>query len=235
MTAHLNRDYMRPFQFVETFAEPSLDMLFENFIRGSGIYCRENQKAIDGIIPVAYPSADVTMRTEGEASDANNVSGVTNSAKKQVIKVDQLRGLLVQAKLRKKYQTPKDKDSWMQDISTLDILKTADRTHPWVALFVEVGGPAESESPRKTEKPSGLPFEVTETDFDLAIIVRINRLSQIDPEAGDADASFQRLLDSLIDPADCSYIEEAQRSAIRRMFKSQPYMCRKMSEVNPQR
>ncbi len=49
MKADLNRDYMRLLQFVKIFAEPNLDML----CKGSGIYCRENQKTIDGIMPVA--------------------------------------------------------------------------------------------------------------------------------------------------------------------------------------
>jgi hypothetical protein len=197
---------MRLFQFVKTFEEPTAAMLLENFIRGSGIYCRENQEAVDALVPVVYATS-----------------------KKDVFGVEQTKAILVQARLRKRYQSPKDKEKWLKSVANLDLVKSASKDSPWVALFLELGGPEDKgdNGGQRPKKHRGLPFEIMERDFGYAIFVRMNRLSQIDPSLKNADSAFQRLLESTIDPADSSNIPEEFQPAIRQMFKTQPYMLAK--------
>jgi hypothetical protein len=211
LQASLSRAFMRLYSFTKTFVEPTKAMLFEHFIRGSGIFCRENQKAIDAILPAWNAE---------EGSDQN----------RQVVSQERTRGILVQVRLRKKYQSPKDKEDWLKSLATLKLLNHSgsDGIAPWVGLFLELGGQADAEDV-KTEKPpkkaKTLPFEVVETDFGcLAVFMRVNRLSALDPKLAGADTAFQSLLESVIDPADSGNIPKDLRLSIRRMFKTQPYM-----------
>jgi hypothetical protein len=241
MKSDLQRGYMRIFQFVKTFVEPSVDMLFENFIRGSGIYCRENQKAVDSIVPIGYPGCPVSRTTESaqvkktcpdptlEQCESSDKLPTADPAKRLMFIADKMGAFLIQVKLRKRYETPKQKESWLESIPTLDVLKEISAlSNPCIALFLElgwsdfngIGGP----EPKKARESL---FEVVETDFGYAIFVRINRLSEIDMGLITADGAFGRLLESLIDPADSSRIPEENRPAIRRMFKTQPYMIKK--------
>jgi hypothetical protein len=205
MKGNLKFAFMRLFQFVKLFVDPTRVTLFDYFVRASGIYCRENQKAVDSIIPFVLP-------LQGQQASEKNAGVARNAA----INEGHTSGIFIQVRLRKQYETSASKDEWIEKLRTLKLFREiADSNVPSIALFLELGGDPLSMEP--------MTFEVVEHEFGCCIYVRTNRLSHIDPELAEADGAFQRRLGSLVDPSDSASIDKSLSHAIRRMFKTQPY------------
>jgi hypothetical protein len=92
--ARLKLCFVRLYQFVKTFADPNARMLFEYFIRGGAIYCKEMQNAIDLIIPLFCPTW-------------NSSEQVSESA---------MSGIFVQIKLHQKFDSAFSKNNWLKKI-----------------------------------------------------------------------------------------------------------------------
>ena len=203
----LMRMYVRPYQVVKTFVEPTTKMLYEGFIRGNAIYCRENQKAVDALVPVFLPKDNFDPQTEP-------------------VFEDRITALAFQVKLRKRYVPESVKAEWEEKLKDLPLVSELQcRGIPQVAVYVELGG-----SQAKTAPPSVKQIklesgpQIKKTSYGYAVHVKDLSVLSIFPEQITANEVFKRVLESMIDPSDTTKVAVNMHRHIREMFKTQPYM-----------
>jgi hypothetical protein len=184
--AQLRSCFVRLYQFVKTFADPNARMLFEYFIRGGAIYCKEMQKAIDLIVPLFCPFSGNSSEPLSEAA---------------------MSGIFVQIKLHNKFESTFSKNNWLKKIR-----KFVNGPNFIVGIYLEF-------RPRDS---TPLTVDVVEFDGGVAFFCERPCPSMI-KDMSDCSDDFMQLLESVVDPAKLTNINQEVRKQMRDMFQCQPY------------
>jgi hypothetical protein len=212
--------YVRMNQFVKTFAELRVDTLREYFIRASGVYCKEGQKAVDLAVSLWF------------GPDFKDSS---------------FSALLMQVKLHSSALNQAELESWFQAVDSLPLLEEIPAHLPTVAICIELGpgrgaeatvNNFNSRAPRKTAtrvegfmrpeisvQKDGKGPTRRPAKFAYALRFRTVSLANVDPGDLQAINAFNRLVESTIDPSNSLNVEFIHRQNIKHVFRTQPYMA----------
>lgn len=187
--------YVRLNQFVKTYVHPTRTMLEENFIRSTGIVCKENEPTADLLLPMAVLSTEDTLVTESCLS-----------------------AIVVQVKLRNEFMGTEEIETWISKIAELSCLPKND---PVVAILLEFS-PKTSTSKKENlviRRILGRPnaFAIFSRRLCPADIL------ENEEKDGEISRAFQNLLESHVDPCESRNVEESTRNQIKNMFVGPPY------------
>lgn len=224
MLLDLQHVVIRVNSFVKTFETVSEPMLFEYFLRGSGIACREAQPAADLVTPLyaaAVNGQDVSQETQERSSLVNpgQVYAFQTQIKRwcRLLGETQAREAFEKMRCLHTQLTPNYVAQKKFPVSLL--MELTNRPVEPVSSKTSVEGPA-------LKKAGFAESSVSVTKKDGIYEIRASRLSVVDVEStfSQADASFKRLLESAHDPRKIACIPENFRQLVPSMFDTQPYM-----------
>jgi hypothetical protein len=223
MQVDLRDVVIRVNSFVKTFVSVSQPMLYEHFVRGSGIACRELQPAADLVIPVYSAEGDIDQDPGVLSTPLNreNIYAAQVQVKRRIEPLSLFEVDTAFSKMRELHRdlAPNFSSEKKFPISLLLEL-------PHTPLEAAPPAPAIIEWPQKKSRNSGESryFEVDKVDGVYQI--RALRLSvlDIDDKQSKAEDAFRRLLESTVDPRTITCIPENFRDLVTTVFDVQPYM-----------
>jgi hypothetical protein len=187
--------FVRLNQFVKTFADPTPEMLVENFFRSTGIACKENCTAADSLIPFVRFSEDM-----------NTVQEENTSA------------IVVQAKLRTTFMGDQALRPWIESVRSRSYLQS---DLPVVAILFDFG-PRNSGSESGSVHIFRIPRSdngfaiVCRRPSPSDIFETLNN-------DGKLNAAFGRLLESTINPSETRNVSDHMKDGVLKMFRRQPF------------
>jgi hypothetical protein len=187
--------FVRLNQFVRTYVHPTRTMLVENFIRSTGIVCKENEPTADLLIPMAHLPATNARITEG------------------IISV-----IVVQVKLREKFMGAHQIDGWIDEIADLQYLP---KDKPVIAILIEFGPRATA----YVDGEFVIRKMLDRPDSFAILCRRLCPADIFDSENldGPINTAFLNLLESHVDPSKSLNVEASIRAEIKNMFVGPPY------------
>jgi hypothetical protein len=201
----------RPYQFVKQLFSPDVKLLWNAFLSGTAIYCKENEPVADVILPVAVISH---LNAHIHESD--------------------MTALVIQVKLRNRFVSPGDASDWKNNVLKLQYVN---QNSPFIALYVELGAMSDTEKVNTMQTRSYVECSLERNCTFIA--TKLSRPSDIVSSASpkdspsELDKSFETLLTSSGEPSTFTNIHLWSRRRMPKMFQRMPYNHRDPTQGLP--
>jgi hypothetical protein len=207
----LKGGYVRLYQVCKSFEDVDMEMLFQHFLRGSGIYCKEYHEAIDIALTIYFPR---------ELSDP--LSKLRMSV------------FLIQIKLRSTPLSEAARRVWRDSVRNLKLVKhELNPELPFFAICLELGPAASKRKTIDIDVMDRIPYmgvKRSQPEDSAASVGAIVVFSQglgvediVDKPSEDLVSAFNRILMPFADPCTFECIRADNHAQIREMFSCQPY------------